>query len=302
MQAESLDSIQNTKMSTYMGVEISGFDSTSASSDDREKIAEQVYKNKLVVLKNQTIDCPAFINLADSLGETVPYLQSNYHHPEHPEIFVSSNVKLNDKSIGVPRTGGYWHSDTAFLEQPVPLTLLYPQVIPVESARTTLFIDLAKAYDELPEERKIQLASINLMHSGRWKYKVRSEDAGYDISEILAMIDHVQPPVSHPAVIDHPVTGVKSIFATRGFTVGVEDKNLDESKELLDWLFDYIEQDQFVSTFQWEIGDLIIWDNRFLAHKSGRRELTTDAGSPSLDEEDTMVFRISVNDRLPLSL
>jgi len=51
---------------------------------------------------------------------------------------------------------------------------------------------------------------LNLIHSGRWKYKERAEDAGHDISEILALIDNVQPPVSHPAVVTHPVTGKRT--------------------------------------------------------------------------------------------
>ena len=44
--------------------------------------------------------------------------------------------------MGVARTGGYWHSDTAFLAHPVPLTLLYPQLVPRQTRRTTMFIDL----------------------------------------------------------------------------------------------------------------------------------------------------------------
>jgi taurine dioxygenase len=34
-------------------------------------------------------------------------------------------------------------------------------------------------------------------------------------------------------------------------------------------LFDYIEQDRFITEFQWQLGDIIIWDNRFLDHKAG---------------------------------
>jgi taurine dioxygenase len=68
-------------------------------------------------------------------------------------------------------------------------------------------------------------------------------------------------------------------------------------------LFDFIEREEFVSTFQWQLGDLIIWDNRMLAHKSGRIHndpVSIDAQTPQ--EEDTMVYRISVQDPYPLSV
>lgn len=268
-----------------------------------DSIIGSVYKHKVVVIKNQTLTTPQFNDLSYNFGEPLPYLQSNYHHPDFPLIFVSSNIKLEGKKIGVPRTGGYWHSDTAFLEKPIPLTLLYPQVIPKASVRTTMFIDLERVYEEMPDYLKKVLENAYFIHSGKWKYKVRKEDAGLDIGEIINMVDEVQPPVHHPAIITHPATRKKSIYATKGFTIGVVDMSHEESDKLLKRVFEFMEQERFISTFQWEIGDLIIWDNRFLVHKAGRKH--AEALSPSqnlLEEEETMVFRIIINDGYPLSI
>lgn len=280
-----------------IGVQISGFD--ARRPDAVGKIKDLLYTNKIVIFKDQTLDEQQFCDFSRALGDPVPYLQKNYHHPNHPLIFVSSNVKEKDgKQIGVARTGGYWHSDTSFLEEPIPLTLLYPQLVPKESRRTTLFIDLEHACRALPPTLRKRLESLKFIHSGRWRYKVRKEDVGLDLNEILQVIHKTQPPVVHPALITHPVTRQKLIYASRGFTVGVEGMGTDEADELLEEVFDFIEQPLFISEFQWALGDMILWDNRFFAHKAGR--LAVDGNI--LGEEETIVYRISIKDRHALSV
>jgi taurine dioxygenase len=211
-------------------------------------------------------------------------------------------VKKDGKKMGVARTGGYWHSDTAFMETPIPLTLLYPQLVPQNSRRTTRFIDLQHAYAEMPASLKARLEGRTFIHSGKWRYKVRPEDAGMDMTEILQMIHHLQPPVEHPAVITHPVTGQKILYATQGFTVGVKDMDTDSANALLKEVCEFAEQERFISEFQWQLGDMILWDNRFFAHRAGRLERANDPVNGDVQsEEDTIVYRIIIQDGHGLS-
>lgn len=284
---------------SQLGIKVTGFD---ARKPDVVEIRKLLYANKIVILKDQCFTEQGFCDFSHALGTPVPYLQSNYHHPEHPLIFVSSNIKMDGQKMGVARTGGYWHSDTAFLKDPIPLTLLYPRVIPKNSRRTTLFIDLEQAFQAMPQALQRKLEAMRFIHSGKWKYKVRTEDAGLDLSEILQMIDKVQPPVVHPAVITHPVTGRKMLYVTRGFTIGVDGLGEDASSALLKEVLDFVEQPRFITEFQWELGDVILWDNRFLAHKAGRLARANDPVSGNIsEEEDTLVYRIIIQDGHPLS-
>jgi len=285
-----------------LGCAITNFDASAGREDELARIKELVYDHKLVILRGQELSEQQLCDLGGHLGDPVPYLQSNYHHPEYPLIFVSSNVKKDGREFGVARTGGYWHSDTSFLADPVPLTILCPRIVPRNTRRTTLFIDMEKAYGEMPEAMKQQVRGRTFLHSGKWRYKVRQQDVGMDLTEILAMIHQVQPPVTHPAVIRHPVTGADVLYATRGFTIGVEGVGTDEGNELLASLFDFVEQQRFITEFQWTLGDVILWDNRFLAHKAGRLATASvpGLGAPAA-EEDTLVYRIIVRDGYPLS-
>jgi taurine dioxygenase len=152
---------------------------------------------------------------------------------------------------------------------------------------------MAEVYSALPQATKDRLAGAELLHSGRYRYKVRPENVGFDIFEILQAIDSVAPPVRHPAVIEHPYTGEKVLYANRGFTLGIADRSLDDSASLLTQIFDFAETDRFVREVRWSMGDIIIWDNRFLAHTSGR-----NSGS----EEETMMYRITLRDDFPMSV
>ena len=274
-----------------IGCSIYGVDANTLAGSEMQKVKDLLYRNRLIVLKDQVLTDQGYCDFAKRFGFPVPYLQENYHHPDFPLIFVSSNVKKDGKQIGVPRTGGYWHSDTSFEQEPKVITMLMPKVLPQKFPRSTRFIDMAEVYAALPQTTKDELAGAQFSHSGRWRYKVRPQDVGMDVFEILQMIDNVAPAVLHPAVIQHPYTKEKILYATRGFTIGIAGRSLDDSADLLREIFDFAETDRFIREVQWSMGDIIIWDNRFLAHSSGR-----NAGP----EEETMMHRITLKDDYPL--
>jgi (R)-3-[(carboxymethyl)amino]fatty acid dioxygenase/decarboxylase len=273
------------------GCSIHGVDAKAATPAVIKELKDLLYRNRLIVIKDQILSEQEYCDFAHQLGLPVPYLQSNYHHPDHPLIFVSSNVQKDGKQIGVARTGGYWHSDTSFEKEPKIITMLMPKVLPRNHPRSTRFIDMAEVYAALPQATKDKLAGAEFLHSGRYRYKIRPENVGFDIFEILQTIDSVAPPVRHPAVIEHPYTGEKVLYANRGFTIGIADRSLDESASLLKAIFDFAETERFVQEVRWSMGDVIIWDNRFLSHSSGRN---------SGQEEETMMYRITLRDDFAL--
>jgi taurine dioxygenase len=275
----------------HFGCSIHGVDANTVTPAAIEELKDLLYKNRLIVLKDQVINEQQYCDFANHLGFPVPYLQENYHHPDFPLIFVSSNIKSDGRQIGVARTGGYWHSDTSFEKEPKVLTMLMPKILPCNHPRSTKFIDMAAVYAALPQATKDRLAGAEFLHSGRYRYKVRPDNVGYDIFEILSFIDMVAPPSRHPAVIEHPYTGEKVLYANRGFTIGIADRSLGESAALLKEIFDFAETDRFVREVRWSMGDIIIWDNRFLAHTSGRN---------TGPEEETMMHRITLRDDFPL--
>jgi taurine dioxygenase len=284
-----------------IGSSVHGVDLKNINETEMKELKHLLYTNRIIVVKGQDLNEQEYCDFAAKFGFPVPYLQSHYNHPDYPLIFISSNIKQNGKHLGVARTGGYWHSDTAFEQKPKTITMLMPKVLPATVKRTTRFIDMSAVYNALPNNIITQIEGAEFLHSGRWRYKIRTEDAGLDIAEILELIDYYQPPVAHPAVLVHPVTRDKIVYGTRGFTIGVKNKTGDESSHILSTIFDLAESSEFVREVTWAMGDLIIWDNRYLQHSSGRAKAPTDNIHEAVTkEEETMMYRITMEDGYPL--
>lgn len=285
-----------------IGCSIYNVDINRLSNDDIDELKRLLYRNRIVVVKNQELNEQQYCDFANRFGRPVPYLQENYHHPDYPLIFVSSNIKREgERRIGVSRTGGYWHSDTSFEKEPKPITMLLPKVLPVRTERTTRFVDMHEVYKALPDRLLKEIKNENFIHSGRWRYKVRPEDAGLDVSEILEMIDFHVKPEEHPTILIHPYTNDKIVYCSPGFTIGITNKGLDDSKRILDEIFHIAASPEFVTEIAWSLGDLIVWDNRYLMHCSGRKKSPTeDIHKQITKEEDTMMYRITLHDDYPL--
>src|SRR6266852_2693409 len=159
-----------------IGCSVQGVNATTANAAQIAQLKDLLYKNRLIVLKDQCVSEAEYCSFANRFGFPVPYLQTAYHHPDFPLIFVSSNVKSDGKQIGVARTGGYWHSDTSVEKVPKVLTMLMPKVLPRNHPRSTKFIDMSEVYAALPKEIKDKLVGADLLHSGRYRYKVRPDN------------------------------------------------------------------------------------------------------------------------------
>ncbi|MET8507404.1 TauD/TfdA family dioxygenase [Streptomyces sp. NPDC004787] len=275
-----------------LGVVVEGFDAATASDEDVELVRKAVYAEKIVVLKDQHLSPEEFLALGRRFGEPETYYQPMYHHPEVPEIFVSSNVVEGDKRVGVPQTGKFWHSDYSFMPRPFALTFIYPQVVPKKN-RGTYFIDMGKAYAKLPDALKRAVAGSRARHSVRRYFKIRPTDVFRPLSEVIAEMEEESPDVFHPTVVTHPVTGEDVLYISAAVVQELVDasgtpldgtllRSLLEATGQLDDTFAH--ENIHLQTFS--EGDLLIWDNRSLIH----RALHTTQPEPAVS------FRVTVQD------
>ena len=88
------------------GCSIRDIDANTVTPAEIAELKDHLYKNRLIVLKDQRVTEQQYCDFATRFGFPVPYLQENYHHPDFPLIFVSSNVKSDGRQMGVARTGG----------------------------------------------------------------------------------------------------------------------------------------------------------------------------------------------------
>lgn len=274
--------------SRSIGAEISNVDIRTISDGDVETIKRQLYERKLVVIRGQFPSEEDYITFARRFGTPQIYLQPNYHHPEHKEIFVSSNEQYQGRKIGVRGTGRYWHTDYSFMPEPLPLTMLRAKTLP-RGVRETYYIDTTRVLELLPDDLRALVTARSGIHEGKYRYKVQASDIDASLAELLEMAIGLAPPVRHPCIIEHPVSGKRCLYVNRGFTTGIEGLSAEESARVLNRIFEFSERAEHIHTHSWQDGDILLWDNRYLLHRAG-------AVAPG---ETSTTYRIGIYDGLP---
>jgi taurine dioxygenase len=255
---------------------------------DLAALRESVWRNKLVVLSGQDFTNEEWVAFGRRLGRVRPYFQDNYHHPDHPEIFVSSNVPEHGHKIGVAGTGRMWHSDYSMFDDPLSFTMVTPKILP-KGSRQTLFIDMERVLRELPAELREPLEGRRTFHEATWYYKIQPKDVDRAIVELFEEFKKLSPGAWHPAILTHPVTGAEMLYVSSGFTTAVSGMTHEQHTTFLKRLFAFVEQEKYIHAQPWRLGDVLLWDNRTFIHHASK----VTPGQPSRS------YRISLNDGLP---
>ena len=174
-----------------------------------------------------------------------------------PHTLLVSNMKVDGKPIGAFGEGEMWfHIDSGYAEKPYKYTFLYGLKLPSWGGNTR-FANMYRAYEELPEDIKRQIAGRRAMHVHEYK-RAERVDTSADVSDA--------PHWYHPIVISHPETGRKSLFVDRLMTFRIEGMAHADSERLLNLLFDHSESPQFVYEHVWRLKDFVMWDNCCTTH------------------------------------
>ena len=103
------------------------------------------------------------------------------------------------------------------------------------------------------------------MHDFRFGFKESIEEPGG--RERLADMIEANPPVEHPVVRTHPVSGRKGLYVNALFTTHIKDMGERESQAILAFLYAHIVTPEFTYRFNWQPNSIAFWDNRITQHK-----------------------------------
>ena len=168
-------------------------------------------------------------------------------------------------SAACSKASNNWHADITWREQPPLGTSLYAQVIPATGG-DTLWASLTAAYDSLPPAFQAYLETLTAVHtweiSGWTEYLLRKDASGDELKAARAKY----PPVEHPVVRVHPVTGKKILYVNSTFTSHIKGLSRSASDALLTQLFELARVPEFQARLRWAPGTLAVWDNRSTQH------------------------------------
>jgi len=145
-------------------------------------------------------------------------------------------------------------------------SMLSAVVLPA-SGGDTEFCDLRAAYDALPEETKEEIRELRSEHYA-FHTRLWLGDTSYTEAQLQSM-----PPVQWPLVRTHPGSGRKVLWVGAHQT-RIVGWTLAEGRVLLADLLEHATQREFVYRHRWQVGDLVMWDNRCSLHRGRRFDLS----------------------------
>jgi len=220
--------------------------------------------NLVIRIRGQTLTDPELIAFGKRLGELdfAPLAKTGKERARpHPEIIVVSNVMENGEAIGVLRDAEVvWHSDNSYRDRPLSYSALYALEVPPAGGNTG-FANMYLALQTLDPALRRRIEGRTLKHDMTYN------SAG-DLREGFKPVSDVRdaPGPSHPIIRTHPETGCNALYLGRRPNAYINGLSVAESEELLDALWAHATREKFTWHHEWQVGDLLIWDNRCVMH------------------------------------
>ena len=251
-----MNSISITPGKNNVGAYINGVNLKQLDDNLTNQIKDILDKYGVIFIKKQNLDSSAYQNFAKSIGQLVEYPRLKGLQ-NFPYINVLER-KPSDKSLAF---GGSWlHQDTSYLEKDRPrYTMLMGIKIP-QGQGNTIFSSGFNAYKKLPDDIKQKIKNAKGIFSSAGpisKTRVELEKrAGIQSSKVLK--------AEHPIVQE--VNGQKSLYVSPGHLIKIKD--IEEGDKIKDFLIDHVNKDEFIFSYEWSRGDLVLWDNLSVMHKA----------------------------------
>ncbi|MGH6953261.1 MAG: TauD/TfdA dioxygenase family protein, partial [Alphaproteobacteria bacterium] len=216
-------------------------------------------------------------------------------HDEVPEILLVTNLPpISSQPMARPdpplaADGSFptrfphrrgWHTDQSFRRPPPDISLFYAVQPTPKGQGQTLFADATAAYEALPPALKRRVAGLEGVHvlpgTGRSEQAMRAGETP------KPLLPHQQPQ-RQPVVRVHPVTGKRALYLCEagqmdwdsGPLAGMEPGPDGDGAALLYELMTHTTEPRFTYTHDWDVGDLVIYDNRSVLHAPSWYEADT---------------------------
>jgi len=255
------------------GAEIRGIDLNNLDAQSFSVIQKAIDEHLVLLFRGQRLDNEHLIKLGKHFGEFEPPGMSIIGKPyidAYPDILVISNIVENGQPQGNLGAGeASWHTDMSYRDTPISYAILNAVELP-PSGGDTYFSNQYLAYETLPGNLKQELAGKFINHDETYN------SAG-QIRKGFKVVTDVReaPGARHPIFRVHPRTGKKALYLGRRFNAYVIGLPVEESERLLDQLWAHASQPQFVWSQEWQMGDVLVWDNRCLVHRRDAFDPTT---------------------------
>lgn len=256
-----------------LGCKIEGIDLSKPLGDGEFLgILKAIADYGVVCFPKQNLEPAAHKAFASRFGSLeINVAAGPYTAPGHPEVMILSNVIENGKALGLKDAGQDWHTDMSYSKPIAFLNVLHAIKVPLRNGAplgNTEFLNTRAAYDDLPNELKKHLGKLTATHDFNKFWEEMLKRPGTPRKPLTPEQRKQKPPVSHPIILEHPVSGKKAIYCDVGYVVHVDGASPAESEAILSYLFAHQMQLQYKYAHTWTVGDVLVWDNLWTMHNA----------------------------------
>jgi len=256
-----------TPLNPHFGVEVRGIDLMQVTGDTLfPEIRALFEEHSALLFRGQDLTPEKHLELAGLFGPVEDREADERKPGEAFRIPEVSNVlddgttsgEMDLKTLNL-KSNFLWHTDSTFLPIPSLVNILVGRVVTTEGGATELASTRA-AWAEMPADLKARIQGRGIWH--------RYSHSRKKISEELSRLPlYTKWPDQHwKAVWPNPVNGREALYiASHAFAVDGYDEA--EGEALLKELTAFCTQPRFVYAHRWQVGDVLLWDQRAVLHR-----------------------------------
>ena len=251
--------------------EVTGIDLTKPlSTESVSAIHDGMDEYAVLFFRGQPLTADEQLAFSKQLGEIEHAIGTSLREDKDarlPSTFADvSNLDrderpfdINDRRRLFAIGNRLWHSDSSFKVIPAKYSILHAISIPSRGGNTE-FAHMPSAYDALDEETKGEIDDLICEHSQIFS----RQQVGF--TELTKEEIERFEPVRQRLIRRHPKTGRKSLYLS-SHAGRIDGLSVPDAKLLLLDLVNHATQKKFVYIHKWQMGDLVMWDNRQTMHR-----------------------------------
>ena len=213
----------------------------------------------VLVFPNQHLDDEAQSAFAHRFGDRMEGRASGRISNQRRDGTITT---AKDEAFRLQRGNEGWHIDSTYMPLAAKAGMLSALQVPPAGGQTE-FADMRAAWDALDETRRNELAGLSAYHS---LYRSQAK-IGFQHKTDQLYGFHTKGQPLRPMVKRHPETGRHAIYAGR-HAYAVQGMGEEESESFVAELMAWACQPPRVYTHAWQVGDLVVWDNRCVMHRA----------------------------------
>jgi alpha-ketoglutarate-dependent sulfate ester dioxygenase len=256
------DSITVTKLGSRIGARVDGVQlGGDLDAAALEQIHQALLDHKVIFFRGQHhLDDREQLAFAGLLGIPIAHPAASVLAAKNAPVITPINSEFGKATR--------WHTDVTFVTNYPAASILRAVTLPSYGG-STLWANTAAAYDDLPDPLKCLVENLWALHTNRYDYVTPEAQASMtDAQRVFRQaFEKADFRTEHPVVRVHPETGERTLLAgdfVRNF-VGLDSY---ESNALLELLQRRITVPENTTRWNWEQGDVAIWDNRATQHRA----------------------------------